>query len=685
MKGNIAKTLPMIAVFVLAITVFTSCIFITPKPNDEPCTHNYITTSTPPTCTEIGYSSMVCRLCGDSLTKDAAPELGHSFEPWMITLQPTETSAGVRERVCSRCGLTESEDVTPHEHSMLEKEGKVPDCYNSGWNDYLQCEDCDYNTKVIVDAIGHAWGEYVALGNGTHMRTCLNDAAHADVAICTYDDEGGLCTVCSAEYSFGVRFGNTTYGYDALGAYSSGAEMQRLYRDLNAAAEAFFYSDEDVAQEDGVYVIGAFNILDYGLVLYEAKAVWKIFYISSPAYYWLDAAVIASENTVYLTIADDYASADYRRICDAAISDMERECRERLTDGMSELEKSVAIAAYIVEGLEYAYESDGTTPVSDMWAHSMAGFAMHGYGVCEVYSKTFMYLCILNGVECISGSGYAGGEAHSWNYFRLGDVWYGADLTWTDHSGDAVFYDAFGLSADFIFADHKSHSSIQLGTNFIYESPVLSDTNLELTALYKNGEYVDLYTSLDGALDAIEAMQEEVGDYATYEVRIDYYSSYDHGITHTLDRAELPVAGSISICGRSEYVGSEYVDNNSVILLKRSVTLRSDLKLSDVYIQLDGASVFDIVMGRADITLTGNSVYIEACLLGNDGLLRPEVVANTQRGAYLLGGANVYRVRVVNDKVVFGQDSIVTYCTYTGIYVIDGVDLTIIHYDSKGL
>ena len=683
MKRLFTKTTLLIATFILALTAFTSCIFIIPTPDDPPCTHEYTTSSTPPTCTEGGRNDKVCRLCGDSKTTDAAPALGHSFEAWTVTVHPTATSAGVRERVCTRCGFTETDAIAPHEHDMMEEEGKAADCLSDGWDGYLRCRECDYNTKLIITAIGHAWGEYTSLGNGTHIRTCLNDSTHRDVAICTYTEEGGACTVCAAEYCFGVRLGNTSYGYYALGEYDSGEKMQKLYRDLTTTAEAFFYSDEDVAAEDGVYIIGSYDIVDYGLVLYEAKAVWKIFYISSPAYYWLDAAVVASDGTVYLTIADDYASADYRRICDVAISEMERECRELLTDGMSELEKSTTIAAYIIRGLEYAYESDGETPVSDMWAHSMAGFAMHGYGVCEVYSKSFMYLCMLNGVECICGSGYAGGEAHSWNYFRVDGVWYGADLTWTDHSGEEVFYDTFGLCADFLFANHTSHTSTQLGTNFIYETPELSDTNLELATLYKNDRYIGVFPSLDAALDAALAIrkEDEIGATpAILEIRIDCYSSYNHGITHSLDRAEL--TGGVTISGRSEYVGDGYVDNNSVIVLKQSVKLGSSLMLKDVYIQLScGTETIDL--SNCTLTLSGKSVYIEARLDGAKQHNGATVVASTARGVYLLGGASVYRVRVVTDKVVFGSDSSITYCTNTVIYATNGVDVKIMHYEGK--
>ena len=59
------------------------------------------------------------------------------------------------------------------------------------------------------------------------------------------------------------------------------------------------------------------------------------------------------------------------------------------------------------------------------------------------------------------------------------------------------------------------------------------------------------------------------------------------------------------------------------------------------------------------------------------------VTAATERGAYLIGGANVYRVRIETDKVVFGADSTVTYCTSTGIYTTNGVTVNIRYYEPR--
>lgn len=68
------------------------------------CTHDYVATVTEPTCTEGGFTTYTCALCGDSYTADETEALGHT--PQDVPEVPAEpgvpgTAAGV---VCAVCG-----------------------------------------------------------------------------------------------------------------------------------------------------------------------------------------------------------------------------------------------------------------------------------------------------------------------------------------------------------------------------------------------------------------------------------------------------------------------------------------------------------------------------------------------------------------------------------------------------
>ena len=640
--------------------------------------HDYTASSVAPTCTDSGLTVTVCKHCGDRKENPSAPAIGHSFGEWVITVHPSVSDAGTMERQCSRCGFIETDIVEAHEHDIVIAEAREADCDLDGWAEYEYCTLCEYTTRELIPAIGHAWGEYISGGNGTHSIVCANNPAHLLTEPCSGGTSDGntlpICSLCGVEYAFAARPGNSTYGYYELGGYDDGENMQKLYRDLTAVAESFFYSTEDVTPDSDRYVIGKFAASDYSLPLESALAVWKIFYVSSPAYYWLDAAVVTIGDTVLLTIADDYASADYRRSCDAEIDRITRECSELIGDGMSELDRAVNIVAYIVKGMEYAYESDGVTPVSSMWAHNMTGFAVYQLGVCEAYAKTFMYLCLLNGVECAMGSGFAGGEAHAWNYVKIGDEWYGADITWTDNSGDIPVYDRFGLSESAIFADHVPHPSTPSGVDFIYEAPELSKTNIELTALYKDGEYLGMYKSIDSAFAAM------TDNNAEYLVDIGFYSAYIHEIEHTLYATETPAVKKLTVLGKSVYLGEAYLDNNTAIHVVGDITLGSDLELRNVHLLLsDGVEASVIDLHKHSLILGGESVYLQSRVEGNYSY--SSVIAATERGAYIYGGVDVHRLVVKTDKIVFGADSVIEYSGTVGIYTTNGANLVIKHYE----
>lgn len=677
MKRTLLKTLVLAFSLTFVLMLLTSCqIFFKPIYDSKTCEHEYVITSTPPDCVSDGITNSVCRFCGDIKSSKGAPKLGHTFGQWHVTVDPTETAIGKEERICSVCGFKESATVMAHAHVLVKKEAVAVTCDTDGWNEYSQCKLCSYNDKIIIEATGHEWGEYVSKGDSTHTRVCANDPSHFEISPCQTDGSDGVCKICGGTYEFAVRPGNSIYGYNELLKFSDGEKMQRLYRDLNYAAELFFASDEDVIAREGYYIIGNYKLSDYGLSLDAAKTVWKTFYVSSPAYYWLDGAVVTSYDTVHLTIADDYASANYRKLCNDKIAEMERECKEALTGKNTELERAMAITEYIVKNLEYAYEEDGKTPVDDMWAHNMSGFATYGLGVCESYSKSFLYLCLLNGVECLVGSGTAEGENHSWNYVKLNDAWYGADLTWTDiYGNDEVVYDFFGLSRDALFDSHHPHPSDVMDVAYIYEAPKLSETNFELTKLTKNGEYVGMYGSIG------EAFGDMTDKGASYEIYIGYYSSQGSPISHTIGKTETPEGVAVTIRGKNEYFGKDYIDGNSVIILDGVLTLKTSLTLIDVHVELgEKANIWtDIELNGCTLTLKGKSVYLGACVSGiySDSTL----VASTERGAFLYGGAMIYRLTVRNGKVVFGANSTVTHCSGNNLYTANGADVSIKYYD----
>ncbi|MBQ9793579.1 MAG: hypothetical protein IJW34_01420, partial [Clostridia bacterium] len=73
-------------------------------------THVYTATVTKPTCTEQGYTTYTCAVCGDSYVEDETEAAGHSYTS--ITTQPTATTQGYTTYTCEVCGDSYVADYT---------------------------------------------------------------------------------------------------------------------------------------------------------------------------------------------------------------------------------------------------------------------------------------------------------------------------------------------------------------------------------------------------------------------------------------------------------------------------------------------------------------------------------------------------------------------------------------------
>ncbi|MCD8006953.1 MAG: InlB B-repeat-containing protein [Oscillospiraceae bacterium] len=84
-------------------TVCTVCWMTISTGTVIPATgHTYEAVVTAPTCTETGYTTYTCSVCGDSYVADETAALGHSYEA--VVTAPTCTEQGYTTHTCSVCG-----------------------------------------------------------------------------------------------------------------------------------------------------------------------------------------------------------------------------------------------------------------------------------------------------------------------------------------------------------------------------------------------------------------------------------------------------------------------------------------------------------------------------------------------------------------------------------------------------
>ena len=74
--------------------------------------HQYSPVYTAPTCTEKGYTTSTCALCGSSFITYTEDPLGHDFSDEFTTdVRPTTESTGLKSKHCSRCDAVTEETV----------------------------------------------------------------------------------------------------------------------------------------------------------------------------------------------------------------------------------------------------------------------------------------------------------------------------------------------------------------------------------------------------------------------------------------------------------------------------------------------------------------------------------------------------------------------------------------------
>ena len=72
----------------------------------ETIPHTYSPVVTEPTCTEQGYTTHTCTVCGDSYVDTYVSALGHTYDNYTLTTKPTQTSTGALTGTCTVCGGT---------------------------------------------------------------------------------------------------------------------------------------------------------------------------------------------------------------------------------------------------------------------------------------------------------------------------------------------------------------------------------------------------------------------------------------------------------------------------------------------------------------------------------------------------------------------------------------------------
>lgn len=295
---------------------------------------------------------------------------------------------------------------------------------------------------------------------------------------------------------------HNNFGYLALEKdLEHGLLMQQAYSEYYEASKALLLSKEDyevsTSVSDGIEtkflsVYETADIAEEALLPYYISA-WSVFVSDNPIFYFLSNGYLArtkvstktttkgnvetTETTTTYTFIlvgfEEYTKFSKRDEINKKIYNLFEE-----TKGINELSddytKASQINDYLIQKLEYAYKTDGRTPEDSFWAHNIIGLLLKNKGVCECYTKCFRLMATYYGLNAISvyGKTKTSNESHAWNYLKLGDNWYGVDVTWNDSTHTSKY---FLCSNSVMSEDHNPYATIY-GINYQPEVPALCET-----------------------------------------------------------------------------------------------------------------------------------------------------------------------------------------------------------------
>ena len=146
--------------------------------------HNYSSSVTTPTCTEKGYNTHTCLMCGDSYVDSYTDALEHDWDEGKVTKEPTCTEKGVKTYTCKNDKnhtYTDSVNALGHDYESVVT---PPTCTERGYTTYT-CSRCkDSYVDTYVKALGHEWNEGkvtkepTCTEQGLRTYTCKHDNSH---------------------------------------------------------------------------------------------------------------------------------------------------------------------------------------------------------------------------------------------------------------------------------------------------------------------------------------------------------------------------------------------------------------------------------------------------------------------------------------------------------------------------
>ena len=269
------------------------------------------------------------------------------------------------------------------------------------------------------------------------------------------------------------------WGYGTLSSLSNGSKRQEFYNALYEAAVTFWHSTPDLTKTAigsySDYICMTVDYSEYGLSKLEASETFGVFRNDNPVFYFIGTQIYRSSKLLYISAAEDYKSGSLRSSHNSAIKKYVTDSESLVKSLQGYYKKADKLYRKVLNDIDYAYSSDGSTPDQSTDSHCIIGGIINGRGVCETFAKVFQLICSYNGLDVVFVRGQSRNNinvqgAHAWNMLKLNDGnYYYFDPTWDDKK---TVFEYFGLGKNSGFeSSHWIEWDKCTEQNYLYSLP----------------------------------------------------------------------------------------------------------------------------------------------------------------------------------------------------------------------
>lgn len=189
--------------------------------------------------------------------------------------------------------------------------------------------------------------------------------------------------------------------------------------------------------QNPIYNFESLKDIEIKHFIYTGYYSYQFSYINE-SYNGNNTVVSDSEKEEYILFAKTLAEI---------FSTMQNVIEDRITPEMSRREKIEVINDWIIHNIRYDYNSEyfnnaqfycaTDTNYYNVDVHEIECGVLHGYAICEGYSKIFEVFCDMLDIPCIKISGFVttSVDSHGWNIVLLEDnQLYHVDTTWNTNN-----------------------------------------------------------------------------------------------------------------------------------------------------------------------------------------------------------------------------------------------------------